>query len=189
MLRCVPIKDPRDTAAFDEIISNSPTPIVVTKNGYDRFVRIRSSDFDRWEQADARTQLLERIMASEKERAEGLNSDAFEAADSLRANMAYNVKVQPTALRKLENIVAYLSTFGPNTAADFLDEWKDVLNELSDGIVKHRLSRFDALARLGYHVVLMKKYVVFYFKESDRVVIAHLFRQSQDYANIVLNGI
>ncbi len=85
MTLCVPIKDLRDTAAFDEMVSNSPSPVIVTKNGYDRFVCVKSSEFARWEQADARARLLERIMVAERERAEGLSADAFEAAESLRA--------------------------------------------------------------------------------------------------------
>jgi PHD/YefM family antitoxin component YafN of YafNO toxin-antitoxin module len=82
--KCVPIKYLRDTAAFDEMVSNSRSPIIVTKNGYDRFVCMKSSDFSRLEQADARARLLERIMISEHERAEGASTDAFEATDSLR---------------------------------------------------------------------------------------------------------
>ena len=65
MSLCVPIKDLRDTAAFDEMVSTS-------------------SDFSRWEQAEARARLLERIMVSERERAEGKSVDAFEATKSLR---------------------------------------------------------------------------------------------------------
>lgn len=84
MSTCVPIKDLRDTAAFDEMVANSSSPVIVTKNGYDRFVCVKSSDFSKWEQADARARLLERIMISEREHAEGLNSDAFEATASLR---------------------------------------------------------------------------------------------------------
>lgn len=84
MSLCVPIKDLRDTAAFDEMVTSSPTPIIVTKNGYDRFVCVKSSDFDRWEQAEARARLLERIMIAERERAEGKVVDAFEATESLR---------------------------------------------------------------------------------------------------------
>ncbi len=84
MTVCVPIKDLRDTAAFDETVATSPTPIIVTKNGYDRFVCVKSSDFTRWEQADARARLLERIVISERERAEGLGIDALEATTSLR---------------------------------------------------------------------------------------------------------
>lgn len=84
MALCVPIKDLRDTAAFDDMVANSAFPITVTKNGYDRFVCVKSSEFARWEQADARAQLLERIMISERERAEGLGVDAFAATESLR---------------------------------------------------------------------------------------------------------
>ncbi len=81
---CVPIKDLRDTAAFDEMVATSETPIIVTKNGYDRFVCVRSSDFREWEQANARAKLLERIMISERERAEGKSVDAAEATKALR---------------------------------------------------------------------------------------------------------
>jgi PHD/YefM family antitoxin component YafN of YafNO toxin-antitoxin module len=84
MTLCVPIKDLRDTAAFDEMVSTSPTPVIVTKNGYDRFVCVKSSDFKQWEQAEARARLLERIMISERERAEGKSADAFEVTESLR---------------------------------------------------------------------------------------------------------
>lgn len=84
MSLCVPIKDLRDTAAFDEMVASSSTPVIVTKNGYDRFVCIKSSDFDKWEQAETRARLLERIMISEHERAEGLGVDTFEATESLK---------------------------------------------------------------------------------------------------------
>ena len=59
--------------------------IIVTTNGYDRFVCIKSSDFNKLEQADARARLLERIMISEHERTEGLGTDAFEAIKDLKA--------------------------------------------------------------------------------------------------------
>ena len=81
---CVPIKDLRNTAAFDEMVASSATPVTVTKNGYDRFVCVKSSEFDRWEQAEARARLLERIMIAERERAEGMHEDALEATDALR---------------------------------------------------------------------------------------------------------
>jgi plasmid stabilization system protein ParE len=102
--------------------------------------------------------------------------------------MAYNVRIQPTALRELDETVAYLSSFGSHTASSFLDDWENALEELRDGTVDHRLSRFHVLARLGYHTILVDSYVVLYFKEGEDVIVAHLFHQSQDYANIVLYG-
>lgn len=67
------------------MVVSSSTPIIVTKIGYDRFVCIKSSDFNRLEQTDACAHLLERIMISEHERAEGLGADAFEETNNLRA--------------------------------------------------------------------------------------------------------
>ena len=102
--------------------------------------------------------------------------------------MACRVRIQPTALRELDSVVEYLLVFGSNTASTFLDEWESVIARLRDGSVEHRLSRFEPLARLGYHTVLVKGYIALYFKEGEDVVIAHLFHQGQDYAGIVLNG-
>lgn len=102
--------------------------------------------------------------------------------------MACRVRIQPTALRELENAVEYLLAFGSNTASAFLGEWENVIECLKDGSVEHRLSRFETLARLGYYTVLVKGYIALYFRKGDDIVIAHLFHQSQDYVSIVLNG-
>lgn len=99
--------------------------------------------------------------------------------------MGCKVTIQPTAFRELEEAVSYLSGFGQNTASSFLDEWEKTLEQLRSGSIEHRLSRFDTLARLGYHTVLVKNFIVLYFKENNGIVIAHVFHQSQDYANLV----
>ena len=61
--------------------------------------------------------------------------------------MAYNVRIQPSALIELDEIVSYLMVFGPHTAQSFLDNWEAMLDELRDGIVEHALSRFEVLAK------------------------------------------
>ena len=78
MPTCVPIKDLRDTAAFAELVRTAPEPVTVTKNGYDEFVCVRSEDFRRYEQAQARADLLARIAVAERERALGSSVDAFD---------------------------------------------------------------------------------------------------------------
>ncbi len=83
MATCVPIKDLRDTAAFDELVASSKTPITVTKNGYDRFVCIRSEDFERMQQSAAEAKLMARMQIAEYERKNGLAVDAFEALEKL----------------------------------------------------------------------------------------------------------
>lgn len=100
----------------------------------------------------------------------------------------HDVRIQPTALSEFEEIVAYLKGFGEQAASSFLDEWEKALRSLSEGLIEYRLSRFALLARLGYHTVLVKNYILLYYREGNVVVIAHVFHQSQDYASIVLNG-
>ena len=83
MATCVPIKDLRDTAAFDNLVENSPTPITVTKNGYDRFVCVRSDEFERMQRANAEAKLLARMQIAEYERKNNLAVDAREATERI----------------------------------------------------------------------------------------------------------
>ena len=82
---CVPIKDLRDTAKFSELVESSPTPITVTKNGYSKFVVMRSEDYDLMEEECARARLLSRMALAEQERAAGESRDAFESLDAIEA--------------------------------------------------------------------------------------------------------
>ena len=83
MATCVPIRDLRDTAAFDELVEKSPTPITVTKNGYDRFVCMRSSDYQHLERAKAEADLMARMRIAEYERENDLAMDAFVASERI----------------------------------------------------------------------------------------------------------
>ncbi len=86
MPTCVPIKDMRDTVKFDELVATSPTPVIVTKNGYDRFVCIRSEDYkdiQRMRDEAAAEKLRARLRIMEYEREHGLAEDAFEATERI----------------------------------------------------------------------------------------------------------
>ena len=83
MATCVPIKDLRDTAAFDELVEKSPTPITVTKNGYDRFVCVRSSEFEQMKRSSAEAKLLARMQIAEYERKNHMEEDAFEVTERI----------------------------------------------------------------------------------------------------------
>ena len=84
MPTCVPIKDMRDTAAFANLVETSPEPIIVTKNGYDQFVVLRSRDYDALKDSEAKAQLMSRLSLAEQERAANASLDARESLRSLR---------------------------------------------------------------------------------------------------------
>lgn len=82
---CVPIKDMRDTAAFTKLVEDTPEPVTVTKNGYSKFVVMRSDDYDALVSAQAQAHLMARIAVAERERKEGNYLDALDALDNLEA--------------------------------------------------------------------------------------------------------
>lgn len=82
---CVPVKDLRDTSAFLDLVERTAEPITVTKNGYDRFVAIRSADYDELRRCAAKNRVLERMLIAERERGEGKTVDAKELIKSLKA--------------------------------------------------------------------------------------------------------
>lgn len=82
---CVPITDMRDTAKFSELVQTTPGPVTVTKNGYSKFVVMRSEDYDALVAEQARARLLARMAFAEQERHNGTSRDAFEALDDLEA--------------------------------------------------------------------------------------------------------
>ena len=82
---CVPVKDMRDTSRVAELVESSASPVTVTKNGYSKFVVMRSEDYDRMEAELARARLMGRIALAERERNDGLAKDAFESLASIEA--------------------------------------------------------------------------------------------------------
>lgn len=59
--------------------------MTVTKNGYSKFVVLRSEDYDFMVQEQAKARLMARIAVAERERADGMARNAFEALDGLEA--------------------------------------------------------------------------------------------------------
>ena len=85
---CVPIKDLKDTARFSRLVEEASGPITVTKNGYDAFVVMRSSDYDRMlseRNEIAKKELLDRLAVAEREIAAGEYTDYEAATSRLRA--------------------------------------------------------------------------------------------------------
>ena len=97
----------------------------------------------------------------------------------------YNVEILSTALAEFDEIVEYLSSYDNKTALKFKDDWYACIDSMKDGIVEYGLSRFENLAGAGYHSIFFNKYVLLYFKSDDTKVIAHIFHQKQDYANLI----
>lgn len=71
--------------------------MTITKNGYSKFVVLRSVDCDLIGQEQAKARLMARIAVAERQRAAGTARDALRLSMTLRQNMTYNVKILPSA--------------------------------------------------------------------------------------------
>ena len=81
MPKIIPIKDLKDTAKISTMVRESPSPIYITKNGYDDMVIMRSEAYDQilWE-----NDVLDKLLEAEQEIARGEGVDAFESTAKLR---------------------------------------------------------------------------------------------------------
>lgn len=99
--------------------------------------------------------------------------------------MAYRGRLLETANRDLEDIVRNLAAYSDSRAAAFLDGFENQLDLICSGVVSYGYSRMPELAQLGYRCALVGDHLFLYYIEGDTVVVAHIFHQRQDYANLV----
>ena len=68
----------------------------------------------------------------------------------------------------------------------FVREFDNKIKMLEEGVVEFPIVRHPELAGAGYHVALVKNYLMLYRVNDMNVVqVAHVFHQSQDYAVLV----
>ena len=101
--------------------------------------------------------------------------------------MAFSVAMLRSAQREYEDIVGYLSDVlqSPAAARGFADEFDHQLDLVRDNPRLYGLSRMPELAARGYRAFFVKRYIVLYKVSDGRVVVAHIFHQTQDYARLV----
>lgn len=101
--------------------------------------------------------------------------------------MAYRLSISREAQREYRDIVSYLVDVlrGPQAARHFMSELERQASIVRDQPEAFDLCHLPELAARGYRSVAVMRYTVLYKVVADRVVIAHIFHQSQDYAHLV----
>jgi plasmid stabilization system protein ParE len=101
--------------------------------------------------------------------------------------MPYKLIVLDSAYAEIDNIAHYIKVNlgSPIAASDFLDELFYQLNLVCENPYIFAVSNFPKLKALSYRVFFVKKYIGLYKVVEDAVVFAHIFHQTQDYANLV----
>lgn len=98
-----------------------------------------------------------------------------------------NVIVSETAEDELRLINEHLSFYSVGTADSFVDAVEDKISMLKEGVVEFPAARDPDLAQAGFHIALVKSYLMLYtVDDGGDVYVAHVFHQSQDYAALVV---
>lgn len=93
----------------------------------------------------------------------------------------------PQAQADVKRIVRYLAVdlASPGAARRFLDEFEKELHFIASYPEMRPLGRMPELARRGYRVGHVMRYVVLYAVKDGKAVVFHVFHGTQDYARYV----
>lgn len=85
MATCVPISDLKDTASFSEKVALAGEPVVVTKNGYEKFVVIDAELFREYRRETPEEHLERLLREADCDVRAGRVADAREGLSEIRA--------------------------------------------------------------------------------------------------------
>lgn len=85
MATCVPISDLKDTAAFSRKVEEAGEPVVVTKNGYEKFVVLDAELFRDYRPMTAEEKLERKLEEAERDVRRGNVRDMCTGLRDLRA--------------------------------------------------------------------------------------------------------
>ena len=101
------------------------------------------------------------------------------------ADSQYDVQILDPAHAELEEIASlYCSLVGPASARKITDNIYDALEQLSQFPLSGPLMRDTELRRLGYHFVVVDKYIVIYRLIQTSVVVYHISDGRSDYPTL-----
>ena len=104
--------------------------------------------------------------------------------------MALDYVVLSGAEADYESIVRYLAhdLANPGAAVRFMDEFDAQVELVCTYPELHAPCALPELAELGYRSFRVMRYLVLYKVADERVVIAHLFHERQDYGRLVVDA-
>lgn len=85
MATCIPVSDLKDTTALAEKVEQAGEPVIVTKNGYEKFVIIDAELFREYRRETPEEHLERLLQESDRDIRAGRLSDARHDLEEMRA--------------------------------------------------------------------------------------------------------
>lgn len=97
----------------------------------------------------------------------------------------YVIRYLPIAVEDLISIFDWIAADSPGNAAKFIDMLDKRIGALATHPLLGRLPRADGLKELGYRVLIIEAYLVFYVVRGKVVELHRVVRGSRDLEGIV----
>lgn len=91
------------------------------------------------------------------------------------------IRYLSTAERDLEDIFKYIRKDKPDAASSFLEELDRTILHLSHNPELGVVPRDERLRKLGYRVLIIRKYLVFYVVKKDDIQIRRILHGARRY--------
>ena len=85
MATCIPVSDLKDTTALSEKVAQAGEPVIVTKNGYEKFVIIDAELFREYRRETPEEHLERLLQESDRDIRAGRVSDVRRDLEEMRA--------------------------------------------------------------------------------------------------------
>lgn len=91
------------------------------------------------------------------------------------------IRYLATAERDLDDIFDYIMKDNPAAASSLLDEIDRSVSHLSHNPELGAIPKDDRLERLGYRVLVIRKYLVFYVVKNESIQIRRVLHGARQY--------
>ena len=95
------------------------------------------------------------------------------------------IRYLATAVRDLEDIFDYIAKDRPAAAVSLLDKLDHTISQLADFPEMGVVPKDDRLKRLGYRLLIIESYLVFYVVKFETVQIRRIIQGDRQYGFLV----
>lgn len=94
----------------------------------------------------------------------------------------YEIEYLPVAQEDLTEIFDYIRTDSPQAASEFVDRVDEAISQLAEFPFLGSIPRDDRLGRMGYRVLVIDRYLVFYVVMDRTVEIRRMIHGTRRYS-------
>lgn len=95
---------------------------------------------------------------------------------------SYEIRYLSSAEKDLTDILDYIQTDNPSAAKTQLNKFNSAISQLATHPFLGTVPKDERLKRLGYRILVIERYLVFYIVKKDTVQIRRIIHGARQYS-------